>query len=544
MEFNVLVGGEAGQGAFSVELELTEMLTRLNYHFFATKNYMSRVRGGHNFHMIRIADHPVHALRGGTWDMVIALDAEAENRHKQNLHDKGIYLAPASAREIEQEAQNQFKDIRAANHILVGIVLSVIGVNSQTLAGAAKPENLEHLTVGLEFALRWKIAETWPILPKAVNHCKLDGNQAVVLGALIGGCQFMAGYPMTPATSIMHYFATAAQGIPVHFEQAEDEISAINMALGASYAGVRSMTATSGGGFALMQEGVSLAGMTETPIVIVVSQRPGPATGLPTRTEQGDLNFVLHAGHGEFPRIIFAPGSIDETISLTAKSFELADRYQIPVFLLTDQYFADSVQLIEEKMPMAVHNREHMIFDNAYKRYRLTTDGISPLTCPGLSDALVKVDSDEHDEEGKITEDLSLRTRMVDKRRKKGELLLQEAVPPALYGEKDAEAVIVCWGSNKLIVKEASEKLAAEGIKTAVLHFGQIYPLTAAMMAPFRLDSKKLICVENNADGQFAMLMKREIGLDVTHRLLKYNGECFTVEELYQNIKHLLSLRS
>ncbi|MBN1661995.1 MAG: 2-oxoacid:acceptor oxidoreductase subunit alpha [Deltaproteobacteria bacterium] len=544
MEFNVLIGGEAGQGAFSVELELTEILTRLNYYFFATKNYMSRVRGGHNFHMIRIADHPVHALRGGQWDMVIALDAEAESRHKQNIRDKGIYLAPASAREIEKEARDRFRDVRAANNILVGIVLSVIGVSRQILAEAAKPENLEHLTAGLEFAQRWNLAETCPVSPKAVCPCKLDGNQAIALGAIIGGCQFMAGYPMTPATSIMHYFATAAQRMPVHFEQAEDEISAINMALGASYAGIRSMTATSGGGFALMQEGVSLSGMTETPIVIAVSQRPGPATGLPTRTEQGDLNFVLQAGHGEFPRIIFAPGSIDETIMLAAKSFELADRYQIPVFLLTDQYLADSVQLTDEKIPAAAQSREHLIFDNTYRRYRLTADGISPLTCPGLSDALVKVDSDEHDEEGKITEDLTLRTRMVEKRRGKGERLLIDAVPPALYGYKDAGTVIICWGSNKLIVKEAQEMLAREGIETAVLHFGQVYPLTADMIAPWGLASKKLICVENNAEGQFASLMKRELGLDATHRLLKYNGECFTVEELYQNIKQLLSGRS
>jgi 2-oxoglutarate ferredoxin oxidoreductase subunit alpha len=346
---------------------------------------------------------------------------------------------------------------------------------------------------------------------------------------------------MSPATSIMHYFATAVLKTPVHFEQAEDEISAINMALGASYAGVRSMVATSGGGFALMQEGVSLAGMTETPIVVVVAQRPGPATGLPTRTEQGDLNFILHAGHGEFPRIIFAPGAIDETIALAGKSFELADRYQIPVFLLTDQYFADSVHIIEEEIPIEVQTREYGVFDSTYQRYRLTEDGISPLACPGISNALVKFDSDEHDEEGKITEDPGLRIRMVDKRRKKIELLKKDAVLPTFYGHGDAMSVILCWGSNRLVVKEALEKLTREGFRTAALHFGQVYPLSSDMIAPYRLESKKLICVENNAGGQFASLLKQELGLDVTHPLLKYNGECFTVEELYQSLKNLLS---
>lgn len=540
MEFNVVVGGEAGQGAFSVELELTEILSGLNYYFFATKNYMSRIRGGHNYHMIRIADVPVHALSGQKWDMIVALDDETEVRHKPNLHEKGIYLSREFTGKIQKEGLETFKNITSSNTIMVGVILAVIGVSLEKAAEAAESGNREYLKKGFEIAGRGKLAGTCPIKPHAGDHCKFDGNQALAFGALLGGCQFMAGYPMTPATSIMHYFATVAQEIPVHFEQAEDEISAINMALGASYAGVRSMVATSGGGFALMQEGVSLAGMTETPIVIAVAQRPGPATGLPTRTEQGELNFVLHAGHGEFPRIIFAPGSIDETITLARMSFELADRYQIPVFLLTDQYFADSVQIVADVEKTEIRKRNYAVFDNSYKRYSLTGDGISPLTFPGLSDALVKVDSDEHDEEGKITEDLHLRVRMVEKRLKKFELLRKDCVPPTLYENKNAPSIILCWGSNKLIVKEAIEKLTKEGMNAAALHFGQVYPLTAEMVAPYGLEGKKLICVENNARGQFAGLLKRELGLDVAHPVVKYNGECFTVEELYQTLKNIL----
>jgi 2-oxoglutarate ferredoxin oxidoreductase subunit alpha len=540
MEFNVIIGGEAGQGAFSVELELTEILSELNYYFFATKNYMSRIRGGHNFHMIRIAEYPVHALSGKKWDMVIALDNETEKRHKPDLHEGVIYLSRDLTGEIEKECRENFTDATSSNTALVGIVLSVIGVAAEEAVGAVDSAKSHYLKKGFQIASRWKLSGAFPISFRAGDHCKFDGNQAIALGALLGGCQFMAAYPMTPATSIMHYFSTAAQGIPAHFEQAEDEISAINMALGASYAGIRSMVATSGGGFALMQEGVSLAGMTETPIVIIVSQRPGPATGLPTRTEQGDLNFILHAGHGEFPRIIFAPGSIDETIILARKSFDLADRYQIPVFLLTDQYFADSVQIIENDIPTEMSRREYRVFDHPYQRYKLTEDGISPLTYPGLSEALVKVDSDEHDEEGKITEDLNMRIDMVNKRLRKFELLRNEAVPPTYYGKRDAVAVILCWGSNKLIVKEALGKILQEGISAAALHFGQVYPLTADMIALYGLESKKLICVENNARGQFAGLLKRELGLGVDHHVLKYNGECFTVEELYQIVKPLL----
>lgn len=540
MEFNVIVGGEAGQGAFSVELELTEILSELNYYFFATKNYMSRIRGGHNLHMIRIAENPVHALSGRKWDMVIALDNETEKRHKPNLHENGIYLSRDLTGEIEKECRENFTDITSSNTALVGIILSVIGVAMEEAVSAVDSAKSQYLKKGFEIASRWKLSGTFSIASRAGDHCKFDGNQAIALGALLGGCQFMAAYPMTPATSIMHYFSTAAQGIPAHFEQAEDEISAINMALGASYAGVRSMAATSGGGFALMQEGVSLAGMTETPIFIIVSQRPGPATGLPTRTEQGDLNFILHAGHGEFPRIIFAPGSIDETITLARKSFDLADRYQIPVFLLTDQYFADSVQIVEDDFPTEMSRREYRVFEPPYQRYKLTDDGISPLTYPGLSEALVKVDSDEHDEEGKITEDLDMRIEMVNKRLRKFELLRKDAVLPTFYGDRDAATVILCWGSNKLIVKEALERLLHEGVSAAALHFGQVYPLTADMIAPYGLESKKLICVENNARGQFAGLLKREFGFGVAHHVLKYNGECFTVEELYQTVKPLL----
>jgi len=542
MEFNVLIGGEGGQGAFSVELELTEILTKLNYHFFATKHYMSRIRGGHNFHMLRIADHPVHALRGGKWEMVAALDDETEALHKPDLREGGIFLSRAMTKEVGEESKKLFGEIRSANTVMVGIVLAVIGVTPERMAEATEPGKVEYLKKGSDFAVQWGIAGAFPVSRAAACLVKFDGNQALAFGALLGSCRFMAGYPMTPGTSILHYFSDAAQDLPVHFEQAEDEISAINMALGASYAGLRSMVATSGGGFALMQEGVSLSGITETPIVVAVAQRPGPATGLPTRTEQGDLNFLLYAGHGEFPRVLFAPGSIVETIELARKAFDLADRYQIPVFLLTDQYFADSVQVTEEEeIPLEVISREYPLFDATYKRYRLTEDGISPLTFPGLSDALVRLDSDEHDEEGKITEDPDMRKRMMDKRLKKMGLLEQEAVLPTFYGAGDAAAVVLCWGSNRLIVKEAAERLNADGLSVCVLHFGQVYPLTPAMITPYHLEAKKRICVENNATGQFAGLLKRELGMAVDQSVLKYDGDCFTVEELCRTLKGLLT---
>jgi len=286
-----------------------------------------------------------------------------------------------------------------------------------------------------------------------------------------------------------------------------------------------------------MTESVSLSGMTETPIVIIDAQRPGPSTGLPTRTEQGDLNFVLHAGHGEFPRAVFAPGSIDEAVIVAKNSFDLADRYQMPVIILTDQYFADSMQIVEEQVPTDVSDRDYRTFDAGYKRYQLTADGISPLTYPGLSDALVRVDSDEHTEEGAITEDLNLRIRMMDKRLKKGELLRKDARMPGFFGDRDADVFLVCWGSNKSIVKEAVEKIRAGGRQIGALHFSQVYPLTQEMVAGYDLSAKRLIGIENNATGQFAGLLKRELDIKMSDLILKYNGECFTVLELCRLIQ-------
>ena len=540
MEFSVLIGGEAGQGMFSVELELSDILSRLGYHFFATKNYMSRIRGGHNFHMIRVSDRPVHALSGRPWDMVITLDdGETQRRHGGALRPGGILIGADKVKDIEKEARESLQDITASNTILVGIILAVLGADLQkTKAAAPDAPMAERLAKGWVFAQSWGLEGQMPIAPKAGDHCKLDGNQALALGALLGGCQFMAGYPMTPATSIMHYFATVAAELPVHFEQAEDEIAAINMALGASYAGLRSMVATAGGGFALMTEAVSLAGMTETPVVIIVAQRPGPATGLPTRTEQGDLNFVLHAGHGEFPRVIFAPGSIEEAIALARLSFDMADRWQIPVFVLTDQYFADSVQFMEGSAPTTMLQRQYPVFEAGYRRYALTSDGVSPLTSPGLSEARVEVDSDEHTEDGKITEDLDLRVRMVDKRLRKMDGIAAEAVMPTCFGDRKADTVLISWGSNRLIVKEAVEVLQAEGAPVSARHFGQVYPLAPKMARG--LSRKRLICIENNATGQFAQLLKRDLGLKVDHLILKYNGECFTVAELVERVRKIV----
>ena len=373
----------------------------------------------------------------------------------------------------------------------------------------------------------------------------INGIEAIALGALASGCKFYAAYPMTPSTGIMDYLAAREREYGIVVEQAEDEISAINMSLGASFAGARAMTGTSGGGFALMVEGLSLAGMTETPIVIALGQRPGPATGLPTRTEQGELQFALSAGHGEFPRLIFAPGTPRQTFYLTNKAFDLAEKYQVPAFVLFDTYLADSQWSLDGLDAGKVRSTDYRLRGDAfknlaeYKRHVFTESGISPLGVPGDAKHLVVTDSDEHDEEGHIVEDAATRVKMVEKRLlKKLPLIKREIAPPYLYGTSNPEVVIAGWGSTYGIMKEAVDALSkSHGI--AMLHFSELFPFPHTEKFDYvRLlrNANKTICIENNATGQFARLMRTETGYEFNAHIRKFDGRQFTIERLVQEI--------
>jgi len=373
----------------------------------------------------------------------------------------------------------------------------------------------------------------------------MNGSQAVGFGALVSGCRFYAAYPMTPSTGVMNELAARAAEYGLVVEQAEDEIAAINMAVGASFGGVRAMTGSSGGGFALMVEGLSLAGMTETPVVIAEVQRPGPATGLPTRTEQGDLQFVLHTGHGEFPRAVFAPGSPEQAVYLTNKAFDMAEKYQIPAFIISDQYLADSEWTVEELDQGRLKYHDYRIGtgdkgDGEYMRHRYTDTGVSPLAIPGLSGRVVVTDSDEHDEEGHIVEDAATRERMVDKRLlKKMERLRAEIAPPVLYGDRDAEVIVAGWGSTYGVIREAVEYLRGRGASISFLHFTELYPFPSPAGSDFMGmlgRASRTICVENNAMGQFERLVRAETSHVFTGSIRKYNGRPFTLESLVEKL--------
>ncbi|RME66507.1 MAG: 2-oxoacid:acceptor oxidoreductase subunit alpha, partial [Nitrospirae bacterium] len=434
------------------------------------------------------------------------------------------------------------------NTVAVGAVLGMLGMDLEVYERVIervflkkKPEvveiNKKAARAGYSYAKEKCLACKF-VVPKAEkkNTILINGNQAIGLGALVSGLRFYSAYPMTPSTGIMNYIASRAEEFGVVVEQAEDEIAAINMALGASFAGVRAMTGSSGGGFALMVEGVSLAGMTETPIVIAEVQRPGPATGLPTRTEQADLLFVLYAGHGEFPKVVFAPGTPEECFYLTNLAFDITERFQVPVFILSDQYLADSQWSIPEFDKNKLIYRDYRIKDapSQYRRHAITNSGISPLAIPGEGQYLVVTDSDEHDEEGHIIEDAETRIKMVQKRlHMKLPQLKEEALEPKYLGPERPDVVLLCWGSTYGVVREVSE---ATG--TGMLHFSQVWPIALKdnWLSILR-EARKVIAVEQNATGQFARLLRSETSFQVDEIITKYDGRPFLYEELLEEVK-------
>ncbi len=499
-DISIVLAGEAGQGIQTIEQLLTTILQLAGFHIHATKEYMSRVRGGTNSTSIRVASRPVQApLR--RIDLLIPLDEKVIPHLQYRITEKTIIVGDREVvgdvprlrhvplRQLAREIGNEMY----ANTMALGLILGLLGVEArvmeQYLASrfAGKGEevvanNLQAARLGYDqgHALRESGDIRFPEIMRHdnTNEIMVNGSEAIAMGAIAGGCQCITSYPMTPGTGVITFMAQHQHDFGLLVEQAEDEIAAINMALGAWYAGARAMVTTSGGGFALMTEGISLAGMLETPVVIHLGQRPGPATGLPTRTEQGDLELALYAGHGEFPRIILAPESLQGAFALSRQAFDLADRYQVPVIILTDQYLVDTYY---NTAAFALDPRQtsRFIVESAedYQRYRLTPDGISPRAIPGRGSGLVGVDSDEHDEAGHITEDLELRVKMVDKRLHKLEKIKEALLPAGLAGPGDCRTIVVSWGSTNPIVREALAQLGVNDV--AQIAIQQVYPLPA-----------------------------------------------------------------
>jgi 2-oxoglutarate/2-oxoacid ferredoxin oxidoreductase subunit alpha len=558
--YSVVLSGEAGQGLKTIEALFMKLLRQSGYYAFMTKELMSRVRGGNNTTELRISAEPVYAVTDRI-DLLIVLGKKGIRRIEKRLSPDSIVTGEADhlkdtdmpCRKVPLPIQESLADLGGtlyANTLVSGLLCALFSCTPETAYTLIRERFAKKGTDIVEknneaFARGMKLADTVPlhaVIAKdasiAAGSKALNGTEAVGIGALAGGCNFIASYPMSPGTGVLAFMASHADKYGVIAEQAEDELSALNMELGAWYAGARAMVTTSGGGFALMTEALSLAGCIESPAVIHLAERPGPATGLPTRTEQGDLNLALYAGHGDFPRVIYAPGTLQEGIELTRRAFDTADEFQVPVILLTDQYFLDSEGIIP-KIDFT-HNSitQHITETEAgYKRYACTPSGISPRGIPGYGKGIVRVDSDEHTEEGLITEDADVRIAMTDKRMRK--LAELKDVEPELTGSGNYDTLVIGWGSTYGAVCEALERLDRKDI--AFAHFPQVYPVPKSTKAILGR-AKRRILVEDNVTGQFGNLIRQELLMDFDARILKYNGMQFSVEELVQKIGEVVQL--
>jgi len=554
---NLLIGGEAGQGLATISDILCKALVRHGYFIIMSQDYMSRVRGGHNTFIIRVGTNEIDAARE-SYDVLVALNKETVGLHRAEMCKESLIIADT---ELAVEDKNclsvpfeELTDKEFSNIAGLGVLASILGLKEEIVIktaldyfGAKTEDIKEKNEQTVKKAFEWASANAdYPFLKleppgHAATRLMINGNQAIALGALSAGLKFYSFYPMTPSTSIGVTLASYMKTYPIIVEQAEDEVAAMNMVIGASFAGAPAMVGTSGGGLALMTEGISLAGVSETPVVVIVAQRPGPATGLPTRTEQADLNFVLHAGHGEFPRAVLAPGTPRQCFYLTRKAFELAENIQSPVFVLTDQYLADCYQAVEpfdiaDMKPVRTGIGPEKI-KSVYKRYALTESGVSPRLFPGKTEHLVVGDSHEHTEDGHITEDQEVRKRMVEKRLKKMDVLKRDVIEPEFLGDKNPHILLVCWGSTKGSAIEAAGLLRGQGKKAAVLHFSQVWPLVPEQFMKYLESAGEVVWVESNATAQFARLIRRETGIDVERTILRYDGRPITAEYILRELK-------
>lgn len=559
MDITIRIAGAAGQGMQTAADLLGKAVTRSGWHVSAYSDAESRIRGGLNFTHLRVSDQPCAGVTDRA-DILVALTREAVEQLASSLTERGIVLcneewehprrAPLALAQLALQAGSK----RVESTVAVALVAELIGLDAAMLEpliherfgddAATLEPNLKALTFGHAAAQAWSGKKAFALAPSddQTERLWLAGHEALALGAVAGGVTFFAGYPMSPSTAIFSNLADYQKPAGIVIEQSEDEIAAINMVAGAAYAGARAMTATSGGGFALMVEGLSLLGMIETPAVIVLGQRPGPATGLPTRTAQGDLNFVRFAGHGSFPRIVLAPCSVLDCIGVTAHAFDLAERFQVPVIILTDQLQIDTT--VSTAMPSVADlpQKRHLLSPealqelSAYRRFEQTESGISPMAAPGDSHHTVVVDSDEHDEEGHMTESAEVAERMVRKRLRKAANMVQAAWAPDVTGKVEGRPLVVTWGSCQESAAEALAHLNASGAGIAHMHLRWLWPLPTEPISAIVRSAASVTVIENSPEGGLVSVLREVTLRAVDHEIRSVTGRPFTVEYLIEQL--------
>ena len=549
-DFSILIGGKAGDGIDSSGLVIARIFNKLGFRLYIYRDYPSVIRGGHTFSVIRASPNRI-ATHLSKVDFILALNQETLNLHRARLTKDCLFVYDSDQVKVDSPAVcgigvplgNILKEENALpvmrNSCVIGAFCKAAGIAWDILEEVFRKNISKELELNLKVARRGFDIAADPVKIEPLNQKGLPlvtGNEAVSLGLIKGGLDTYIAYPMTPSSPILHFLAELAEDFPIKVIHPESEIGVILMALGGAYMGEKTAVGTSGGGFCLMTEGLSLSGMAELPVVIIMGQRPGPSTGLPTYSSQTELHFVLNAGQGEFTRFIVAPGDAEEAYYWSSVALNLAWKYQIPSFVLTDKnmgegtfnFDIDSIKEVAEEEPEAWDGK------GVYKRYLNAEKGVSPLTFVPDKNAIIKVNSYEHDESGITTEDPKTTVTMQDKRLCKGKYLAEELEnyrAVEIYGNGSSETAILCWGSNKGVCVEAAVNLGLKVIQPVVL-----WPFPVRQFQEGLKGVKKLIAVENNATGQLVTLIGR-FGFKADEMILKYDGRPFSLDELEERLK-------
>jgi 2-oxoglutarate/2-oxoacid ferredoxin oxidoreductase subunit alpha len=574
--FAIGIGGAAGQGVATPGDIFAKIFSRRGLHVNAYNAYQSIIRGGHTFLTIRTGPERVTNM-GDRIDLLIPLNQDSINRHLGLLTDgsacvynadtikpgaiaRGVQLCPLPVSKLADISRNKV----AQNTLAVGAALSMAGVGFQALeevlteqfkkkGEAVVAENVGIARAGYDYASANFKPFPRPLPMTENRYAVLSGNIAMAMGGAAAGVKFYCAYPMSPSTGVLHWMAAHARKAGIMVRQVEDEIGVVNMAIGAAHAGVRSMCATSGGGFALMSEGLGLSAMMETPVVVIDCQRAGPSTGVPTKTEQGDLWQMLGAAFGDYPRVIACPLDIADSFRIIAEIFNIVDRFQCPGIVLSDLLLSEGRLSVDPKdLDFApIIDRGELITapaangNGGYKRYKITDSGISPRAIPGVAGYTYTAASDEHDEDGVLISDEftnpAKRRAMMEKRMRKVAGIDAAVPPPELWGPHNADVTLIGWGSTKGVIEEACEMLTEQGIPANQLQIRWLVPLHGDAIVNILKDARHTIIVENNYSGQFARYLRSETSLVADGHIRKYDGEPFVPHHIVDAVKEQLS---
>ncbi len=575
-DVSIRIGGAAGDGVASTGETYAIAGARSGLNVTTYQSYQSVIRGGHIWFQIRVANEKRYS-QGDGFHLLVALNQSTLDIHLPQVTPPGGVLFDPSRHKMKEEAlppgisslpvptQDISMEVSGKpimqNTVALGALMHLLKFDMEVLESSleklfAKKEqkiidlNKTAAMRGHDYSAEHYEAFDFGLKPTGKRRPIMSGNQSICLGALAGGVKLLAQYPMTPASSIMHWMAVHASKYGVLLKQTEDELAAMNLVVGANFAGVRAMTATSGGGYSLMVEATGLAGMTETPAVIVEVQRAGPSTGLPTKTEQGDLNMIFGASQGDFPRIILAPRNPEECFEVAWRAFNLAETYQCPVFIISDLYLSEMWRTVEPPSFEVPIMRGLMANggEEEYRRYRITDTGISPRAVPGQPGLMFTAGSDEHNEKGDLVSDVlagipehvNERAMQVAKRMRKLESAVKDMKPPELYGPDTADMTIISWGSSQAAVRDSLDLLKEEGIAANSMEFCDLWPLRAKESRKMLKAASETLIVEGNYTGQFTRLLRAETGVQVENHLYKWDGEPFYPKQVAEKVMEVL----